>query len=486
MSQLVNLLNDFPDRISPMLVKELRQGMRAKTFIVMFLGLQVFLAVMLLSAGASSTSDQVGSTISGIIFLFFSLAVLVIQPLRGMNALSSEVKGNTIDMMVLTRLSAWRIVFGKWVAIVSQSALLLSTIIPYLILRYFFGGMNLIGEIVMLLLIFLTSMSLTAVTVGLSGCHSVIVRTLLPILSLPVLMWTLAIMLFSGSRATSFLMDSITLNSSEGRMTVLIYGLALIYLGGSMLSLGASLIAPASENHALARRVVATALLLITLPILPFSNIDADWIVLLISVICIPALIIALTDSSPLVSTVSQSFSKHGPLGRFVGFFLLPTWSSGVLYALAFGVMAVVGMFTIIHFHPNVYNWDGDEAVAILSLFGGMLFPSVWQIFLFKGDGQRLSHYLLLLAGSLIMLLVLTILAESMDGGGFLWAFAWHPMAYLAMLNQSGTGDMALLVGIIAVDLVLIFLLLVAAIQGFRKSVESIDSVSPAEITSHS
>ena len=150
MSSPVTHLTDFSDRISPMLVKELRQGLRAKTFIVVFLSLQVFLAVMLFSAGAASTSDHVGTVISGIIFTFFAIAVLVVQPLRGTGALSSEVKGNTIDMMVLTRLSAWRIVFGKWVAIVSQSALLLSTIIPYLILRYFFGGMNLLGEMVFL------------------------------------------------------------------------------------------------------------------------------------------------------------------------------------------------------------------------------------------------------------------------------------------------------------------------------------------------
>ena len=40
MSTPVTHLSDFPDRISPMLVKELRQGMRAKTFIVLFLALQ--------------------------------------------------------------------------------------------------------------------------------------------------------------------------------------------------------------------------------------------------------------------------------------------------------------------------------------------------------------------------------------------------------------------------------------------------------------
>ena len=110
--------------------------------------------------------------------------------MRGINALSSEITGNTIEMMVLTRLSAWRIVFGKWIAIVSQTALILVTIIPYLILRYFFGGMILAGELVFLALMFLTSMSLTAVMVGLSGNSTKLVR-LFPILG--IIFWRMSV-----------------------------------------------------------------------------------------------------------------------------------------------------------------------------------------------------------------------------------------------------------------------------------------------------
>ncbi|HEX7262242.1 MAG TPA: hypothetical protein VF258_10545, partial [Luteolibacter sp.] len=151
-------LTDFSDKLSPMLVKELRQGMRARGFTMLFITFQGLLAFILLTASAVSESDSAGSFASGVIFTLFAGAALLVQPMRGMNALSVEIIGNTIEMMVLTRLSAWRIVFGKWIAIVSQTALILITIIPYLILRYFFGGMVLMGELVFLSLIFLTSM----------------------------------------------------------------------------------------------------------------------------------------------------------------------------------------------------------------------------------------------------------------------------------------------------------------------------------------
>jgi hypothetical protein len=187
-----------------------------------FLALQIILGVILLSAGAAASSDDAGSTISNIIFIFFSIAVLIIQPMRGISSLSSEIKGNTIDMMVLTRLSAWRIVTGKWASIVSQSALLLVTIIPYLILRYFFGGMNLIGEIVFLAVLFLTSAALTAITVGLSASSSVILRSVLPMIALPIGAIFLLTALFSGFSGSS-MSTFFSLATDESRMFISIY-----------------------------------------------------------------------------------------------------------------------------------------------------------------------------------------------------------------------------------------------------------------------
>ncbi len=474
----VTHLSDFPDRFSPMLVKELRQGLRAKTFVGVFLALQIFLGVMLLSAGASSTSDHVGSVVSGIIFTFFAIAVLVIQPLRGIAALSAEVKGNTIDMMVLTRLSAWRIVFGKWVAIVSQSALLLSTIIPYLILRYFFGGMNLFAEMMFLLLLFATSMTLTAVTVGLSGCSSVIVRSLLPILGLPILLWSLLVMSLTGAmRGSTGLMDAFTLASPESRIGVACYLAAMLYLGCSMLSLGASLIAPAAENHSLFRRIAALLLIAALFAVGLLTSIEIGLLVTLVAVVGIPSIILALTDNSLLVPTVTEPFVSRGPVARAAGCFLYPTWASGVLFSILISAVATAAIFS----GHSGSGWDADEAVVFLAFLGGLFFPAVWQAFLFRGEGQRFAHYLLLLAGSVVLLGILSALSESMDNGIFLWFFAWNPLVFMPMLNQSGAADSTLLLGVIIVDLVLMLILLAAALR--QMASQSPVLHAPAETT---
>ncbi len=463
----INHLTDFSDRLSPMLVKELRQGLRAKTFIGVFLSLQLFLAVMMFSATAASSADRIGDVVSGIIFGFFAVAVLLVQPLRGIGALSSEVKSNTLDMMVLTRLSSAKIVMGKWVAIVSQTALLLSTIIPYLILRYFFGGMNLVGELTSLGLMFLTSIALTAVTVGLSGCSSVIIRSLLPILGLPVLLWSGLMMMSFGMRGGR-LTDFLSLADDESRVAVAAYVLSVSYLALSMLSLGASLIAPAAENHSVWRRLFALVAMLAMIPLCYFGVIGEGWHAILVLTIAVPALVIALTESAPLVSTVCKPFIRRGFIGKAAGWLFYPTWPSGALFAILIGFLGTAAMFS----HPTILSGGSsneEESTVIMAIMGSLFFPAVWQVFFYRGEGQRIANYLIILVGSYIMLSVLYLLADSMNNADFLWFFAVNPLSFIIMVNEGKSSESVYLYGVVMVDLLLLLLLGVRSLMMMRK-----------------
>ncbi len=458
-------INDFSDRLSPMLVKELRQGLRARTFIAVFLSLQIFLGLVLLSAGASATSDRAGSVISGIIFLFFSLAVLVVQPLRGVGALSTEIKGGTIDMMVLTRLSAWRIVVGKWVAIIGQSALLLSTIIPYLILRYFFGGMNLFGEIMLLGLIFITSMALTAFTVGLSGSSSVVLRAILPLMGTPVLMWSILMLTFSRGEFDD-LISFCSLEDPDARIVIGCYIAAAVYLGWSMLSLGASLIAPAAENHSTLRRLIALALILMLVALGIFDQVEDSVMALLVLLVATPAIATAITESAPLVPTSCVPFIRRGPLGKLAGFILYPGWPAGVLFSLLIFALGIFAMLSGPLLHGN--NFEEDVMLVVFSLYGGLLFPGVLVVFFRSGESQRVANYLLLLIATGVFALVITGVAEAMSNRDFLWLFIWNPFVFIPMSEMGRFGDDELLVASIIVDLILCAALLGRAIIGMR------------------
>ncbi|MES2995353.1 MAG: hypothetical protein V4733_00920 [Verrucomicrobiota bacterium] len=459
---MLSSINDFSDRISPVLVKELRQGMRAKLFVGLFLGLQIFLGVMLFSAVSAATGNNPGGVISGMIFTFFSIILLVFQPLRGINALHGEIKDGTIDMMVLTRLNAWRIVFGKWISVAGQSTLFFTTIIPYLILRYFFGGMNLFAELVALVLIFLLSLTLTAGTIGLSACTNVFIRGLLPILAIPALYVGAVIASFSslGGRSpyTWF-----TFSSGESWIVLGVLFTAFFHVGYSMLSLGTSLIAPAAENHAIVRRIIALLLMAAAgtaAVFFPAYEEGAHITVMLL--IAVPAIVIGLTEAAPIIMAAHRPFQKFGPPGRFAGLFLTNSWSSGVIFSIVMFCAAVASILA-----HDAIRMDSESVTVLMACLGALFFPAVWQALFFRGEGQRLTHYLLILSASGLIWVVLISLSEAMDSDKFLWAFAWHPLAYQCMVVSNPPNESLVLTSLILLLVIYFFILSIKALRGF-------------------
>ncbi len=468
-------LFDFPDRLSPMLVKELRQGMRTKAFVGVFLALQIILGVILLSAGAAASSDDAGETISNIIFIFFSIAVLIIQPMRGITALSSEVKGNTIDMMVLTRLSAWRIVTGKWASIVSQSALLLVTIIPYLILRYFFGGMNLIGEIVFLAVLFLSSAALTAVTVGLSASSSVILRSVLPMIALPIGAYSLLMALMFGGFGGGGMSTFFSLATDESRIVVSIYLAVCAYYGFFMLSTGTSLIAPYAENHSTLRRLISLLVTIIAAVLGSMSFTDADMLPFFLTVVLLPVFAISLSEFAPLAAPTYRKFAKHGPLGHLAGLFLFPGWASGFFFCL------VLTAISAVPFLLNRTTYSGNEYFIYgLACLAGLLFPAaIINVFRVNGP-QRVSNYVLLLLGSIVLASVLAGITNSLSNEDLLWLFCWLPPVLMFIEESGGHSDEVLIASFVMCG-IYIGTLLLRAVHAYRKSIMEIRAHSDTE-----
>jgi hypothetical protein len=466
---------DFSDRLSPMLVKELRQGLRTKAFIGVFLTLQIVLGIILLGAGTTSSSDQAGSTISNIIFIFFAVAVIGIQPMRGMGALSSEIKGNTIDMMVLTRLSAWRIVSGKWSAIVSQSALILITIIPYLILRYFFGGMNLVGEIVLLFLIFITSATLTAITVGLSASSSVILRSILPMLGIPIGAYAiLMLIIFSrmggGMGGSGSMVDFCSLDSTESRISIALYITACLYYSFFLLSIGTSLIAPYAENYSTLRRIIAFIVTIVAAVIGVIYVNEMEAMIAAYFLIFAPIFTISLTEFGVLVPPVVRKFDQYGFIGKLLGVFLLPTWATGVFFCYLLSFVACVSMFFI---HDSYIN-DDIICVAMGSI-SAMVFPAI-LVNIFKIHGPaRVSNYILITAITGVISLTLVGVAESLSSTGFLWLFVWIPPVSMLMMQSSSTNDEAVLIATGFFNILYFVIFVCMAIRYYKRSISELN-----------
>src|SRR4051812_13893716 len=110
--------NDFPDWAGPMLVKELRQSMRSRSFSLSFSALQAALVLLLVSnvLRYSRNPERFDPTkLSSIFWMLIAAHLLVLTPLRAVNEFAGERKARTLELIYLSGLSAWRICFGKWV-----------------------------------------------------------------------------------------------------------------------------------------------------------------------------------------------------------------------------------------------------------------------------------------------------------------------------------------------------------------------------------
>lgn len=459
----IDRLNDFPDRLPPMLVKELRQGLRARTFVAVFLGLQLFLGLIMLIATSASGMNGAGEMVSRIIFLFFSIAVLFVQPLRGINALHAEIKSTTLDMMVLTKLNAQRIVLGKCTAIIGQTLLLFISIIPYLILRYFFGGMNLFAELLALGSIFYVSCCLTAINVGISANPAIWLRGLVP------LALAIGSIFFMGVMMEEFedMLDFFALDQNEFLIAFFCGIAAVLYLSWFVFTLGVSAIAPMAENHSTLNRIIALGIVVIATVSMIFNDVTWEAIPVIAGLIALPAAVIALTEPQQMLPRVTLPFTKRGFMGRVFGRFFYPCWSAGMFYtSLLIILLYGLSAYALNTGRSGYYSFGVEEFSIMNSLIGCVLFPAVCLLLLEKKIVNRIGFYIVALIAVFALSLAIFAVAEGTDNENALWIFCWLPPTQLFMIDRNKINDSdVMLVGLIVNAILLGYLMIQAFVK---------------------
>ncbi|MDX1680005.1 MAG: hypothetical protein R3242_04665 [Akkermansiaceae bacterium] len=421
----IERLNDFSDRLSPIVVKEMRQGLRQASFVVLFLFLQSVLAMAVISAliavsdGSAASRSSAGYTITAFFFSIFGIAALLIQPLRGLNALSSEIKDSTIDLLLLTRLNAWRIVLGKWMSLVTQSALLLVAVIPYLMMRYFLGGMNLVGELTGLLFVFLVGATVTAAAVGMSAIRSLILRGIFAIAAIILFIITLQGSVGFYVMGRGFGLAGSPFGTAGDWLPLLIGTLLLLaFLTHAFLEFGATRIAAPSENRSARKRLIALISLLVIPTVMAMSDVDMNPFGCITIAIILPIVLIDCLSESP--GYISSGRRRESWLMR-------PGWPSGALFGLILVSLAYVWL--IVH---HLFNRDsfalmsyngamGLEMIHFVAVFAMIFTQPVLFIALFKPlEREPAPTYLIALLGSTCLSVAVLAIASSMRDGDYL------------------------------------------------------------------
>lgn len=195
-------LSDFSEKMDPMTVKEMRQGLRARKFVIPFIAIH---AIMIASCALEYTliTEQAGS--SPIPILWFELSVdevvkfgfffwivayfvlLIVMPSMRFFDIQQEFMGRNAELLLLSGLSRWKIVKGKWVTSCALSGLIFVSILPYMLLRYFFGGFELVNHLLIALGLVLNNAVFTAMVIGASAYKNYLGRIALVVASMLVL-----------------------------------------------------------------------------------------------------------------------------------------------------------------------------------------------------------------------------------------------------------------------------------------------------------
>lgn len=393
--------SDFPDWLSPMLVKELRQGMRTRVFVFSFILVQILMTLNVVIGLLSTTNGMSAEGANTLFWVMVGAPVLLALPFSGLGALSGEKSANTLELIFLTRLSAWRIVFGKWFAIVAQTALFVCAVLPYAMLRYFMGEVNLGTDIAGLALMMGLSAVFTAINVGLSPFQTRVTR-IFTIVAYVFVAYGLAATVLTAVVSSTLGATSVSFAGGwSAWLAMLLFGALIIAL---MLQIAASKIAPSAENHSAAKRLIGVAFLAAAL-VLIAVGLDAAAVVPFALVCCGPVLIGAVCDPVPWNRAVYRPFVRRGPPGRLLGLLLYPGWPAGWIFALV-----LILAFGAILAHGKLLD---DEPLFLMFLAGSgsIFFPAAVTRLFFRRTQAPLPFFI----GCLAVCCVFVILANVLD-----------------------------------------------------------------------
>ncbi len=335
---LLESLRDFPDWLPPMLVKEFRQGLRAGSFVLLLVALH--LGVSLVEAFGLAASVRSESTqFVGVFFWGVVYAVLLLgAPLRGLAALHAEREARTLELLGAAGVSGTRLAWGKWISLMTQSCLMAVSLLPYFVLRYYTGGVDLALDARLLVLAVLASGSCVAAAIAASGLSRTLLRAALGAV--------FCVGFLSYWAAASALLDApgaiATLNLMQRGWILIAGGAALSVV--VLLRLAGDAVGPASENGAvLARLLLVPAWGAALIPALRGVEkpvfIGYLWGLGLLSLVVFAWHLSAVR----VFDAHLRPFARAGAWGRFAAILLLPNWVGCLwILPLAAGALLVV------------------------------------------------------------------------------------------------------------------------------------------------
>ena len=177
------------ERASPIVIKEVRQGLRTRVFWVFFTLMLIACMVIALVAFAASASTEAGAGAFGAIFSVLGLVQFFVIPYSAYRSMAREQEDETWVLLTLTGLGPRSVIRGKIGSFVLQGVLYASAAAPFLLFSYYLNGIDLPTIVAGLVFaaayqVFLVSVAVSLATVA----HSKLMRGLMQFAVLAILL----------------------------------------------------------------------------------------------------------------------------------------------------------------------------------------------------------------------------------------------------------------------------------------------------------
>ncbi|MHB0960944.1 MAG: ABC transporter permease [Pirellulaceae bacterium] len=256
-------LDRASERLNPILVKEARQALKSRQFVVTFT-LLLLCGLVWSLIGVAMLMPAIYYTTSGSFMLtgyyvILTVPMLLIVPYSAYRSLASEREDGTYDLLSITTLSSRQIVTGKLGSALLQMLVYYSALSPCIAFTYLLRGVDIVTILLVLFYtfwasVFLSSLSLLVATASRQRHMQVLLSVVLLIgLLIATITWWIWTGVFISASATAAF-DSAEVWIVQG--TVLSLGISYIVL---MVLAAAARLSFASDNRSTRLRVVMLA-----------------------------------------------------------------------------------------------------------------------------------------------------------------------------------------------------------------------------------
>lgn len=418
-----DLLDRLGDRLNPILVKESRQALKSRQFVITFALVLIFgWAWSVLGLGWMGPDERYTSQGSGMFagyYLILAFPLLVIVPFGAFRSLALEQEDRTYELLSITALSPRQIVGGKLVSAVAQMLIYLSAVSPCLAFTYMLRG---IDAPTILFVIFYTvlgslGLSMIALLIGTltDERHWQVVLSVGLIVGLLLAFWMACMMVFGGlfSLGGMPFTDPVFWQINAALLTGYVTYFALVFYAA------VARITFASDNRSTRLRVLMLLQHVLFAGWMTWAWIYADgeseviFFFLFFALFHWYVLGAMMTGESTELSLRVRRSLPQSFLGRAFLTWFNPGPGTGYLFAVSGAIGALVlAYFAVVArgLVPLARSWQGGETAAILS-FGAL---GAAYLMIYLGGGllllrllRRIGHSGMLLTILIHILLVL-------------------------------------------------------------------------------